>query len=529
MKSRSALLFLAATALAAAAGPPQVLRVGNYGEPQDLDPQVVTGVPEHRILMSLFEGLVTEDPHDLHPIPGLAESWDISPDGLTYTFHLRANLTWSNGDPITAGDFLDSYKRMLTPSFAAEYAYLLYNFVQGAAEYYQGKLTDFSKVGFKAPDTRTLVVALKSPTPYLLKIIACHYAWDAVPTRVIAKFGSLDQKETRWTRPGNIVSSGPFMLKAWTQNQKIVVERNPYYWDAAGVKLDGIEFYPTEDQPTEERMFRAGELDTTYELPRAKVAVYREKDPTELRIDPWLGIYYYRFNVTRPPVNDKRVRKALALAIDRDSLLRNVTRGGEQPAYAVSYPGDAGYAPTAQLQGGVAEAQRLLAEAGFPGGKGFPRTEVLYNTHEMHRQIAEAIQAMWRKNLGIEVGLVNQEWKVYLDTQHDTHDFQIERAGWIADYPDPNVFLEIWETKNGNNDTLWGNAEYDRLLHAALAAKDDTARYAIYQKMDAILVDECPVMPIFYYTSVYLVSNRVRGWWPTLLDDHPWKYVYLEN
>jgi oligopeptide transport system substrate-binding protein len=508
--------------------PPQILRVGNYGEPQDLDPQVETGIPEHRILMAIFEGLAREDPHDLHPLPGLAESWDVSAGGLVYTFHLRPGLQWSNGDPLTAGDFIQSYRRILTPSFAAEYAYLLYNFVQGAAEYYQGKLTDFSRVGFQAPDPRTLVVTLKSPTPYLLKIIACHQVWDPVPVAVIARFGPLDQKGTAWTRPENFVGDGPYLLKSWEPHQKIVLARNPRYWDRSHVKLDEIEFYPVDDQPTEERMFRTGQLDTTAELPRAKVDVYRKKNPAALRIDPLLGIYFYRFNVSRPPFNDPRVRRALAMAIDRESLVRNVTRGGERPAYAVSYPGDAGYTPLARLTGGVPEARRLLAEAGYPGGRGFPPVELLYNTHQMHQQMAEAIGAMWRTNLGIEIQLVNQEWKVYLDSQH-TDNFQIERSGWIADYPDPHVFLEIWETNNGNNDTLWSNPEYDRLLHAALAAKDEAARYALYQKMDAILVAECPVIPIFYYTSVYLVNPKVRGWWPTLLDDHPWQDVWLEN
>jgi oligopeptide transport system substrate-binding protein len=512
------------------AEPRRILRVGNGAEPQDLDPQTVTGIPEFRIIVGgLFEGLVDADPRDLHPIPGLAESWSISPDGLVYTFHLRANLRWSNGDPIVADDFIQSYRRILNPAFAADYAYLIFNFVRGAEEYYRGKSSDFSTVGFKAVDERTLQVTLKDPTPFLLKIIACHYAWEAVPTKVIAKFGPLDRKDTGWTRAGNLVGSGPFILKSWVPNQKIVLARNPQYWDAANVKMDEIEFYPTEDLATEERMFRGGQLDATNDLPRGKIDAYRHDHPEELRIDPWLGIYFYRYNVTRAPLNDVRVRRALALAVDREKLTRDVMRGGEIPAYAVSYPGNSGYTPRAHLTGGIAEAQRLLAEAGYPGGKGFPPVEVLYNTYESHRQIAEAIQAMWRQNLGIEVTLVNQEWKVYLDTQHATHNFQIERAGWIADYADPNVFLELWETNNGNNDTLWSSAEYDRLLHAALRAKTEAERYENYQKMDEILVHECPVLPLYYYTRVYALSPRVKGWWPNLIDYHPWKYVYLEN
>ncbi len=507
---------------------PMVWRIGNASEPQDLDPQTVTGVPEHKLMMAFFEGLVTEDPKDLHPIPGLAESWEISPDGLTYTFHLRANARWSNGDPIIAGDIVQSFRRIISPALAAEYAYLVYNFVAGAKAYYEGSLTDFSQVGFKAPDDRTFQVILTHPTPYLLKIMASHYSWWPVPVKVLAQYGPLDRKRTDWTRPGNHVGNGAFMLKEWAPNQKIVAVRNPHYWDAANVKLDAIEFYPTEDISTDERMFRTGQVDMTYELPNAKIDAYRRENPAALRIDPYLGIYFYRCNVSRPPLNDKRIRRALALAIDRESLVKNVVRGNNLPAYAVSYPGTAGYVPRAQLTGDLAEAKRLLAEAGYPDGKGCPPIELLYNTSENHRAIAEAIQQMWRKNLGVTVELQNQEWKVYLDMQH-TKNFMMQRGGWIADYVDPHVFLEIWETGSGNNDTNWGNPEYDRLLQQALAAKTDAERYEIYQKMDAILVDELPVIPIYYYTKVAALSPRVKGFYPTLLDNHPYKYIYLED
>lgn len=507
--------------------PLMVWDVGNGAEPQDLDPQIVTGVPENNILMGLFEGLVSADPKGLGFEPGVAESWDISDDGLVYTFHLRNDAKWSNGDPLTAEDFVKSYQRMLTPAFAAEYSYLLW-FVVGAEKYNKGQLNDFSQVGFKALDEHTLQVTLKNPTPFLLSIISSHYAWYPVPTEVIAQFGGLTTKGTRWTQPGNMVSNGPFQLKEWLPDQRIVMERNPHYWDAATVKLDQIRFYPTEDISTEERTFRTGQLDKTKELPNAKIDAYREQYPEALRIEPYLGIYYYRLNVTRPPLNDKRVRKALALAIDRESLVRNVLRGGQDPAYAVSYPGTAGYFPRAKLSGDLAEAKRLLAEAGFPEGKNWPHVELLYNTSENHRAIAEAIQQMWRTKLGVNVQLTNQEWKVYLDSQ-DNGDFWVQRAGWIADYVDPNVFLEIWTTGNLNNDTGWSHAEYDRLAAVALASKNDEDRFEIYQQMDAILVDELPVIPIYYYKSVYAMSPKVKGYWPTLLDNHPYKYIYIEE
>jgi oligopeptide transport system substrate-binding protein len=505
----------------------QVWRINNGAEPQELDPHAVTGIPEHKIIMGLFEGLVTEDPKDLHPVPGLAESWEISDDGLVYTFHLRKGVQWSNGDPITADDVVQTYKRELSPALASEYSYLLW-FMVGAEDYNKGKLTDFSKVGVKAIDDRTVQITLHHRTAFLLKVMASHYSWDPLPVKVIAKFGPLDQRGSKWTRPGNLVSSGPFVLKEWTPNQKVVLERNPRYWDAKTVRLDQIIFFPVEEPATEERMFRTGQVDMTYELPQSKVDTYRKENPAALRTDPYLGVYFYRFNVARAPFTDKRVRKALSLAIDRESIVKNVLRGGQQPEYAISYPNVAGYTPRARLTGTVDDAKRLLAEAGYPGGKNFPTVELLYNTSDNHRQVAEAIQAMWRENLGIDVKLVNQEWKVYLDTQHTTN-YQILRGGWIADYVDPHVFLEIWTTGNGNNDTNFSNAEYDRLFNEAIAAKDDKERYEIYQKMDAILVDELPVMPIFYYTRVHAVSPRVKGYYPTLLDNHPYKYVYMED
>jgi oligopeptide transport system substrate-binding protein len=521
-------ILLAVLACTALAKSPMVFRIGNGSEPQDLDPQAVVGVPEHQIILALFESLVSVDPEDLHPIPGQAETWEISDDGLIYTFHLRANLKWSNGDPLTADDFVQSYKRMLSPKFAAEYAYLIFNFVQGAEEYYKGKLKDFTQVGFKALDTRTLQVTLRNPTPYLLKLIACHYAWQVVPVKIIEKFGPVDEKRSNWTKAGNLVCNGPFMLKEWLPNQKIVVVRNPNYWDAAKVKLDGIEFYPIEDMNNEERMFRTGMLDVTLDLPASKIEVYRKKYPEALQIYPNLAVYMYVFNVTRPPFNDKRVRKALALALNRESIVKSVTRGGQTPAYSISYPGNSGYTPGAKLEGSIADAKRLLAEAGYPDGKGMPTLELLYNTHDGHRSVGEAIQAMWRTNLGVELTLHNQEWKVYIDS-HQSHNFQLTRWSWLADYADPHVFLEIWTTGNGNNNGLWSNAEYDRLFQAALAAKNDTERYAIYQKMDVILADECPAIPIYYYTRPHALNPKVKGFYPSLLDIHPYKSIWLED
>lgn len=499
----------------------KILHYGNGSEPQDLDPHASTGIPEHHLYLTFFEGLVAEDPQ-LNIIPAIAEKWDISPDRRVYTFHLRANARWSDGAPITADDFVQSYQRILTASLGSEYAYMLW-LVTGAEDYHKGRLTDFGATGFQALDPRTLRITLRQPAPFILHAMA-FYPWFVVPTKTIAKFGGLERKASPWTRPGNIVCSGAYVLSEWRPNQKIVAVRNPHYWDRDRVKIDEIHFYPVELADTEERMFRTGQLDITNEVPLTKIPVYQRENPAALRIDPWNGVYFYRFNVKRKPFDDVRVRRALALSIDREALVKNVTLGGEQPAYHLVPPNVAGYTSRHRFSADIAEAKRLLAEAGYPDGRGFPSVELLYNTLEKHRVIAEALQQQWRRNLGIEITLFNQEWKVYMDAQH-AKNFQFQRAGWIADYVDPHVYFDLWETDGGNNDTNWGDPEYDRLLRSALSATTDAERYAIYQQMEKIFLEAMPVMPIFFYTKARLVNPRVQGYFTTLTDNFLWKFA----
>ena len=508
-----------ATSLAAK----KILNYGNGAEPQDLDFQIVTGVPEHRLAITFFEGLVSEDPQ-LNVIPGVAEKWEVSPDGLVYTFHLRADAKWSNGDPVTAEDFVQSYRRMITPALAAEYSYMLW-LVVGAEDYNKGKLADFAQTGFKALDPRTLQLTLRQAAPFLLHAMN-HYAWFPLHIPTLKKFGALDRTSTPWSRPENFVGNGPYALKEWRPNQKIVAVRSPTYWDRAAVKIDEIHFFPVELADTEERMFRTGQLHVTNEVPLTKIPVYQREQPDSIRIDPYNGIYFYRFNVKRKPFDDVRVRRALALALDRETLVKKVTLADEQPAYDFTPPDLLGYVSRHSFKADLAEAKRLLAEAGYPDGKGFPKAELLYNTLEKHRTIAEALQQMWRKNLGIDITLFNQEWKVYIDAQH-SQNYQFQRAGWIADYVDPHVFFDIWETGGGNNDTNWGNPEYDRLLRTALDTTTTAARYEVYQQMEKILIDEMPVMPIFFYTRARLISPKVKGYFTTPLDNYPWKYADL--
>jgi len=497
------------------------LNFGNGAEPQDLDPQVVTGVPENRIINALFEGLVAYGPKGQGTVPAAAASWTISDDGLVYTFKLQPEGRWSNGEPVTATDFVRSYQRILTPELASEYANKLYP-VAGAEEFNRGALKDFSQTGFRAIDDHTLQITLRHRTSFLIESMK-HYAWFPVPIATIEKFGGLTRKGSAWTRAGNLVGNGPFVLKEWSMQQRLVVEKSPTYWDRDSIKLTKITFFPTENIDTEERMFRTGQLDKTNDLPIDKTDAYRRDPHSNLRIDPLLGIYFFRINTTKPPLNDKRVRKALALAINREQIVQRVTKQDQQPAYNACPP-MASFTSPVRLEGDLALAKRLLAEAGYPGGKGFPKVDLLYNTSQNHRKIAEAVQQMWRVNLGINVGLANQEWKVYLDSQ-DTLSYDMCRAGWIADYVDPNTFFDIWRTGDGNNDTGFSNAEYDRLLQSALNSSSEAERMANYVKMDAILMDEVPLIPVYFYTRAYAINPKLN--YPKNLVETPnWKFIY---
>ena len=504
----------------------RALRIGNGTEPQGLDPHMVTGVPEHRLESTLFEGLVDADPTDLHPIPAVAESWTVSDDATVYTFKLRADAAWSNGEPVTARDFVYAWRRMLTPSLGAEYAYMLYC-LKNAKAYNEKRLDDFDRVGMKAVDDRTLEVTLEHPTPYFLSM-QMHFSWYPVPQTTIEAFGRMDERNTKWTRPGNLVGNGAYVLKRWIPNNVIEVVKNERYWNAGKVRLRRILFYPIDNLLTEERNFRTGALHVTENVPFTKVAAYKRDRPDLIWMDPYLGTYFYRINVKRPPFTDVRVRRAFALAIDRESLTRNVLMGGQRPARSYTVPDMAGYTCTSGIDFNPDEARRLLAEAGYPEGRGLPPVELLYNTSENHKLIAEAIQQMWKKHLNVEVSMVNQDWKVYLASQKSM-DFQIARAGWIGDYVDPNNFLECFLTDGGNNRTGWSSKTYDDLIAQAALTVNREARFDLFQQAERILLDEMPIIPIYYYTRVYLRSPVVQGWRSNLLGYISFKDLYLEG
>jgi len=502
----------------------QELRLGNEGEPASLDPAVATGVIEHNVMVSLYESLVFADSKDLSPRPGAAESWEISPDGTVYTFHLRKNGRWSNGDPVTAQDFVESYHRVLMPSMGSQYSYMLYP-LKNAEAFNLGKITNFDVVGVKALDDYTLELTLHSQTPYLLSMMF-QDSWDPVPISVIKKHGAIDDRTNPWTRPENFVGNGPFVLKEWRINSHILVEKSPTYWNAKEVRLNKIYFDPTEDSDTAERMFRSGQLHSDVQPPPSKVAFYRKYKPSLIKVYPYLGTYIYKFNVTRPPLTDKRVRKALAMAIDRNAITETILRAGQVPAYFLTPPDTAGYTCQIKVKEDVAAARQLLAEAGYPDGKNFPTVEVLFNTLQTHKAIAEALQQMWKKNLNIDIVLHNEEWKVYLDSMRRTN-YSLGRFAWIGDYVDPSTFLDLFTTESGNNETGWSNAEYDQLVRLASNTGDQAVRYDAYQKAEAILMDEMPIMPIYFYTESRLIVPSVRGWHPNVIDDYDFKSIYL--
>lgn len=503
----------------------QVLHRSLSADVADLDPHIVTGLPERNVVSCLFEGLVAEDAHDLHPVPGVAESWDVSDDGLRYTFHLRADAKWSNGEPVTAADFIASYRRVLTPSLGADYAAMLY-VVQNAEAFNKGQLRDFNDVGFAAPDARTLVVTLDHPTPWFLTLLS-NPVWFPVYLPALEKIGSPYQRGNHWTRPDTFVGNGPFTLKTWSPDRVIVVTKSPTYWDAAHVRLNAIQFHPTDSVDSEERAFRAGQLHITEALPVSKVDAYRRDRPAVLHISPFLDTYFYRLNVTRPFLNDRKVRLALSLAVDRRAIVDTITRGGQEPAHSFTPPDTAGYVPPDGVKTDFAAARRLLAEAGYPGGQGLPTFELLINSSANHRVIAEAIQEMWRRELGVSVTLVNMEQKTLLAARR-TLSYQILRSDWVGDYLDPATFLNVFSGSSGNNHTGWSNNDYDALLFQAARTPDQAARYALLRQAETILLADAPIIPIYYYTTVRLIDPAVHGWYPTLLDHHPYKDVWLE-
>lgn len=501
-----------------------ILHFGNGTEPADVDPHITTGMPEYRIQMAIMEGLVSKDPKTLKIIPATAESWTISEDNTVYTFKIRENAKWSDGDPITAEDFVYSFKRALMPALGNQYAYSVF-VIKNAEAFYKGEITDFSEVGVTAIDEKTLKFELNAPIPYFLKLLDHHSMYPVQP-KTIEAFGKIDERGTQWTRAGNFVGNGPYTIKEWTPNKVFIVEKNPHYWDADMVTINEIYFYPTELAAPEERMFRAGQLHFTNEVPLEKFGSYKEEQPELLHTGAYYGTYFYRINTQVEHLKDIRVRQALAMAIDRTAITERVTKAGEVPAYSLTPPDEFGYQPKAALEYNPEKARQLLAEAGYPNGEGFPAIELIYNTLESHKKIALTVQQMWKTELGIDITLQNMEWKVYLDAER-TGNFTVSRAAWIGDYLDPNTFLDMFVTNGGNNKTGWSNARFDELIALAGSTGDQAQRFEYFQEAEQILIDEMPIIPIYTYSYKNLKHPSLQGIHGNVMDFKPYKYMRL--
>jgi len=502
-----------------------ILHYGNGAEPQGLDPHVVTGVPENHLIRALFEGLAVKNPITLEPEPGVAERWTFNDDRSVITFYLNPNAKWSNGEQVTADDFVWSWNRALHPETGNLYAYMLYP-VKNAEAYAKGEVSEFSEVGVKALDETTLRVTLNAPTPYFIQLMD-HYSTFAVHPETLLKFGKMTDRFTPWTRVGNIVSNGAFVLEDWALNRHIKMIKNQEYWDKDNVSLNGVVFYPTENEVSEERMFRVEQLHRTEGVPLDKVPVYRAIPESPYMQDPYLGTYYYLVNIDRPPVDDVRVRQALSMSLDREQLARTVMQEVVIPAYSITPPGTLGYQPPKLFDFDPEKARQLLAEAGYPNGEGWPGLDIIYNTNEAHRKIAVAVQQMWKKYLNVDITISNQEWKVYLNAVSQ-RDFQVARRGWIGDYVDPNNFLDLFITDGGNNNTGFANDYYDEMiLQLAPRAPTEEERFAIFHEAETLLMQQMPIIPIYTYATRHLVHPSVEGMYPNLMDSLNLKYVKL--
>jgi oligopeptide transport system substrate-binding protein len=543
----------------------------NGTEPETLDPAHMTGEPESRIAIEIFEGLTRRDARTLRPVPGVAHSWERSADGLRWTFHLRDDARWSDGKPVTAHDFVYAWLRLLDPKTGAQYSYLLEG-LSGASEFDGDTSGGFGvDHGVYAPDARTLVVELTAPIPYFLELTS-FFSTFPVPREIV------EAHPRNWFLPETIVGNGPFVLQSWRVGDRIRLVPNPEYWDRDAVSLESVDALSIESPTTALNLYLSGAVDWLPRLyPVELVDILRERD--DFYSGASMIVYFYRLNTTRPPLDDPRVRQALGLAIDRRQITEDVMRLGQLPAVTIVPPGMPGYAtPESGFGFDVAKAQRLLAEAGYPGGAGMRELSILYNTQDDHKKIAEVIADQLRRNLGIHVSAYNQEWQSYLASV-TALDYDIARAGWIGDYMDPNTFLDMFVTDGGINQTGWSNPAFDALIAAAAdsarasqnpapllglapepaalraqlanvaqaldsdARREALARFRLelLRQAEGLLVNRgFPVIPIYFYVSSGLIKPTLQGFYSqlefpdgsrgaNLQDLHPLRNVRTET
>ncbi|MFM2044471.1 MAG: periplasmic oligopeptide-binding protein [Pseudomonadota bacterium] len=525
MVAGAVLSALAGPAAAQTAAGEMVIRIGNGGDPETLDPHRITSITGDTVVLNLCEGLVAFDA-GYNAVPGLAESWTTSADGKTWTFTLREGLKWSDGTPFTAEDYVWSLRRSVTPATIPGFPEFLYS-IENAQAIVKGEMPPES-LGVSSPDPRTIVFRLWRPFPDFLTFGAAQRGMYPLQRAAVERHGA------EFTRPGNFHCTGPFILDEAVPQSHMRLVRNPHYWDAANVKPDVVYYYASEDSNTEVRRFRAGELHLTNTVPATQLDWLRANMPDSLKIVQGASTYYYMPNLKNAPWKDNpKLRTALAMAIDREGLTRGVTRGGEVPAYTVVPPGLKGYVPARpewadwSREKQVAEAKRLYAEAGFGPGKPL-QVEILYNTLERHRQIAVAVAAMWKQILGVEVTLNNVEWKVLLEIQGAKTYKDMVRRTWISTFPFSHLDL-LRGTAQPAASVGYANPEFDRLMAEADAIPDRDAYYARMRQAEALAVADMAIIPVMHDTQRRLADPRLRGFIPNGAAVHPAKFMWLEE
>lgn len=511
-----ALLFPLASPDCCAAAAPSVLRLGNGPEPESLDPQRAESVSAFNILRDLYEGL-TAVGADGAPIPAAAQQWEMSADGLEYTFHLRPGLRWSNGEPLLAEDFAAALRRAVDPATGSSYAQVLTP-IRNAAAITAGTLPP-AALGVTAADALTLRIVLREPAPYFPGVLAQPVAFP-VYRPALQRYGRV------FDRPGRLVGNGAYVLEQWQAQSHVSLRRNPQYWDDRHTRVDSVVYLPTEDLSSELQRYRAGDLDCTYTIPMSQADWVRRKFPAELHLTPYLGSYWYGYNLSRPPFQGKaELRRALSLAVDRELIAGKLLQGAALPSYGLVPRGTWNYTPQRPdwadwpRQRRLAEARRLYAAAGYSDAHPL-QVELRYNTQDDHRRVATLIAAMWKQNLGVQTRLVNEEWKVFLQTRRGRQATEVFRGGWIGDYDDAAAFLDILRSFDGKNDEAYASAAYDSLLAAAGGEVDIARRRVLLQQAEARLLDDMPILPIYDYQAKHLVKPYVEGWRDNPLDVH---------
>lgn len=515
-------LWLASTSLASAE---MIYHRGNTAEPETLDPHLTSTTYEARILRDLFEGLVIDGP-DGSVLPGVAESWEISDDGLVYTFKLREDAKWSNGEPFTAADLEYSYKRILNPETGAKYANVLYPIAN--AEAYNTGEADADSLGVKAIDDHRFEMTLANATPYFLQLLTHQ-------TSLPVHKASVEAHGAEFTKPGNLVNNGPYSFVDWLPNAHIELKKNENFHNAADVAIDTVFYYPTEDQAAALRRFEAGELHSNNDAPVEQMDYMRETLGDQLRIAPYLGTYYYAVNASKEPFSDIRVRQAMSMVIDREFLASEIWGDSMVAGYSFVPPGIDNYGEPAYAEykdmsmlDREDAALALLAEAGF-GPDNPLEVEIRYNTLDNHQKTATAIADMW-KPLGIEATLYNTDTKTHYAHLRDGGDFDVARAGWIGDYSDPQNFLFMVESDNqGFNYARYNNPEYDALMDKAAATNDIDERAKVLFEAEQIFMRDLPFIPLMYYGSISLVSDKVQGWQDNLRNVHPTRFLSISE